>query len=178
MRKPSPRTLSNRVSLYRAVVTQDEDGGRVVSYGVPFATDVPCSVPAAEPDRFLDPTTGPHREAMYDVIFRDDHSLDVDDKVVWVDGSSVSHNLHVHGSADQAGKGAASRERRGADVTTTYADLPSAMLAGSAPADPGLGVRRGTPPRHPRRSSGRASPRRASAAVGRLRGARRAASAT
>src|SRR5207247_3720120 len=33
MRKPSLRALSSLVSLYRAVVTQDEDGGEVVTYG-------------------------------------------------------------------------------------------------------------------------------------------------
>lgn len=106
MRTPSPRALSNRVSLYRADVAQDEDGGETMSYAL-FATDVPCSVQPADPERFLDPATGRLiQKTMYSVMFSADHSLKVNDKIVWVDNAGASHNLYVHGSADQAGRGA------------------------------------------------------------------------
>jgi hypothetical protein len=42
---------------------------------------------------------------MYDVIFRTDYGLKASDRIVWVDNASAQHNLYVHGSADQAGKG-------------------------------------------------------------------------
>jgi hypothetical protein len=107
MRSPSPRALSSRVSLYRAVVVQDEDGGEVVSYGAAMATDVPCSVQPADPVRLLDPATlRLVQKTLYDVIFGTDYGLRADDKVVWVDSAGLSHNLYVHGSSDQAGKGA------------------------------------------------------------------------
>jgi hypothetical protein len=106
MRKPSARALANRVMLYRAVRTQDEDGGEVVAYGAVMAADVPCSVQPADPERFVDTTTGRLvQKTLYDVIFGHDYSLRADDKIVWIDNSSVSHNLYVHGSADQAGRG-------------------------------------------------------------------------
>jgi hypothetical protein len=88
---------------------QDEDAGVTANpYGAAFATDVPCSVQPALPSREFDDTGARIVEkTMYDVMFRDNYSLKADDKIVWVDDVSVSHNLYVHGNADQAGRGAA-----------------------------------------------------------------------
>lgn len=109
MPPPSPRCLSNRVALYRLSPTQDEDAGFGADpYGPPFATDVPCSVQPAQPVRVLDPATRRMVESTrYDVMFRDDHSLVVDDKLVWVDEAGTSHTLYVRGAVDQAGRGLA-----------------------------------------------------------------------
>jgi hypothetical protein len=88
---------------------QDEDAGVATNpYGAAFATDVPCSVQPAAPERFPDNDTARIVEkTMYDVMFRDNYSLQADDKIVWVDDVSVSHSLYVHGNADQAARGAA-----------------------------------------------------------------------
>jgi hypothetical protein len=109
MRKPSTRCLSNRVSLFRFMPVQDDDAGVAANpYGAAFATSVPCSVQPADPERFLDNDTARLTEkTMYDVMFRDNYSLKADDKIVWVDELGVSHELIVHGNADQAGRGAA-----------------------------------------------------------------------
>lgn len=109
MPPPSPRCLANRVTLYRLASTQDEDAGLVADpYGPPFAIDVPCSVQPAQPERVVDPTTRRLTESTrYDVMFRDDHSLAADDKLVWVDGAGIHHALYVRGTADQAGRGLA-----------------------------------------------------------------------
>jgi hypothetical protein len=106
-KSPSPRALSNTATLYRAVHTQDADAGDVPSYGSALASAVPCSVQPADPERFLDPATGRLiQKTMFDVYFRTDYALVADDLIVWVDNAGISHNLYVHGSADQAGKAA------------------------------------------------------------------------
>ncbi|WP_406699234.1 hypothetical protein V5E97_10190 [Singulisphaera sp. Ch08] len=109
MRSPSSRCLVNRVSLYRFAPTQDADAGVAAdSYGDAFATDIPCSVQPAAPARFLDNDAARLTEKThFDVMFAANYELVADDKIVWVDEAGVSHNLFVHGNADQAGRGAA-----------------------------------------------------------------------
>lgn len=108
MRKPSSRCLSNRVSLYRAVWSQDADGGDQATYPTALATDVPCSVQPALPAREFDDTGARIVEkTMYDVMFRDNYQLTADDKIEWADDVGTLHELFVHGNADQAGRGAA-----------------------------------------------------------------------
>ncbi|SIN70098.1 hypothetical protein SAMN05444166_0234 [Singulisphaera sp. GP187] len=109
MRSPSARSLPNRVALFRFSPTQNEDAGvDANSYGAAFATDVPCSVQPAEPERFLDNDTARLiQKTRWNVLFRDNYSLVADDKIVWADDVGVNHHLFVHGNADQAGRGAA-----------------------------------------------------------------------
>lgn len=109
MHQPSPRTLSNRVALYHVAPSQDDDGGVAADpYGGPFATDVPCSVQPARPERFFDRASGRlTQRTWYHVVFRANPALVADDKVVWVDDAGVRRELYVHGGADQAGRGAA-----------------------------------------------------------------------
>jgi hypothetical protein len=108
MRKPSARCLVNTVSLYRRSPTQDADAGEASGFGAALATSVPCSVQPADPERFLDGQTDRLiQKTVYDVIFTTDYSLKSGDKIVWVDGASVSRTLFVLGSADQAGRGSA-----------------------------------------------------------------------
>jgi|GEM_PF-3262948 len=109
MRSPSARCLANRVALYRFLPAQDEDAGLSSSlYGAPFATNVPCSVQPAPPDRLLDPTLARVTESTrYHVMFRTNYSLNADDKIAWVDEAGATRELFVRGQADQAGRGAA-----------------------------------------------------------------------
>lgn len=109
MRKPSARCLVNRVDLYRFVAVKDAAGGVTgTPYTTAFATGVPCSVQPAAPERIFDPDTGRLiQKNMWNVMFRDNYSLGLDDKIVWVDDASVTRSLFVHGTADQAGRGAA-----------------------------------------------------------------------
>lgn len=109
MRSPSARCLPNRVDLFRFAPTQDEDAGVLANpYGAAFATAVPCSVQPAEPGRFVDRETSRGiQKTTYNVTFATDRGLVADDKIVWVDEAGTIHVLFVHGSADQAGRGAA-----------------------------------------------------------------------
>lgn len=109
MRKPSSRCLVNRVSLYRFTPTQDEDAGVTADpYGAAFATDVPCSIQPAAPERFLENDTARLiQKTMWNVMFAANYSLATDDKIVWVDDAVVTHELFVRGNADQAGRGGA-----------------------------------------------------------------------
>lgn len=108
-RSPSARSLPNRISLYRFAPTQDEDAGvEADPYGAAFATDVPCSVQPAEPERIIDGKASRlGQKTSYHVMFANDPGLVADDKLVWVDAAGTSHNLYVQGCADQAGRGAA-----------------------------------------------------------------------
>lgn len=109
MRKPSSRCLVNTVSLFRFVAVKDAAGGVTgTPYTTALATAVPCSVQPAQPERGFDNVTGRlYQDNMYNVMFRDNYSLGLDDKIVWVDDAGTSRNLYVHGTADQAGRGAA-----------------------------------------------------------------------
>lgn len=109
MRSPSARCLINRVDLYRFAAVKDTAGGVTgTPYTTAFATAVPCSVQPAAPERGFDGETGRLiQKTMWNVMFTQDYSLRLDDKVVWVDTAGATRNLYVHGNADQAGRGAA-----------------------------------------------------------------------
>lgn len=108
MRSPSPRCLPNRVDLYRFTGTKDAAGGITGdSHPIAFATNVACSVQPAAPERFVDNTDRLVQKTMYNVMFLQDYSLRLDDKIVWVDTAGAIRNLFVYGNADQAGRGSA-----------------------------------------------------------------------
>ena len=109
MRQPSPRCLINQVDLYHFTGTKDAAGGVTgTPYTTPFATGVACSVQPAAPERGFDMATGRlTQNNMYNVMFLQDYSLRLDDKIVWVDAAGATRNLFVYGNADQAGRGAA-----------------------------------------------------------------------
>lgn len=110
MRSPSAKCLINRVNIYR--FTPSFDGAGSISGNpypdTPTYANVAASVQPAEPERFIDAEHGVLiQKTMWRVMTRRNYSLKLDDKIVWVDDASVSHNLYVHGNADQAGRASA-----------------------------------------------------------------------
>lgn len=108
MRSPSNRILRNRVDIYRVVRTQDADAGTLPTYPTALATSVPCSTQPDLPTReFDDAANRIVEKTNWDVMFATNYSLTADDKIVFVDDASITRNLYVRGSADQAGRGGA-----------------------------------------------------------------------
>jgi hypothetical protein len=105
MRSPSPRVLSNPVTLYRFAPVYDADAGidgTAAQYGAPFATNVPASVQLQGSDDVFDGDR-PTRVNHYLVYFAADFALGLKDRIDWTD-SGITHTLYVTGAVDAAGK--------------------------------------------------------------------------
>lgn len=108
MRGPSPRCLPNTVDLYRCNKQFGASGDGQPS-GWPSSPDVPgipCSVQISNTQRMADGQLVISSLPSGWVEFGTPMGLKTDDKLVWVDLASVTHNLFVLPDTDGAGHGA------------------------------------------------------------------------
>jgi hypothetical protein len=101
--------LVNTAALYRFTPAQDQDAAVVgddSAYPAVLAAGVRCSVQPERPERLTDQerTSG---FTVWNVLFRADPGLSVNDRVVWVDGEGVTHRLTVTLARNLAGRGGA-----------------------------------------------------------------------
>ncbi len=101
--------LTNRVDLYVFQPSQDPDAGAVgddSAYPLPLAQSVRCSVQPEPPERYTDQ----ERQSgltVYNVLFRKNYGLSVNDRIVWVDDNGVTRTLVVTQTRNLAGRSGA-----------------------------------------------------------------------
>lgn len=109
MRPPSGRILTNYVDLYHYTYPQDVDAAVVgddSAYPTAFATGVRCSVQPEPPSRMTDQerVSG---FTVWNVIFRSNPGVGVNDRIVWVDDAGVTRKLVVTLARNYAGRSSA-----------------------------------------------------------------------
>ncbi|MDR3638796.1 MAG: hypothetical protein P4L84_33625 [Isosphaeraceae bacterium] len=101
--------LVNSVALYRFTPAQDADAGVVgddSAYPVAFAIGVRCSVQPERPERMTDQEriSG---STVWNVVFRSNPGLSVNDRIVWVDDTGAARKLIVTLGRNLAGRSGA-----------------------------------------------------------------------